>query len=111
MPRVRLGELAPKIVALDDDLARGLTRRLADEIVLLVERALRDLGVDDADVVLGGGMLADGGPLYRLVAERFARDPIVPELPPVAGSVLAALDAAAQRRFRVAFRGWKPSGG
>jgi N-acetylglucosamine kinase-like BadF-type ATPase len=110
LPRTRLGELAPAIVASEDAVARELTNRLADEIVLLVERALRDLELDDADVVLGGGMLESRGRLYELVAARLPGLPIVPELPPVAGAVLAALDAAAAARFRAAFRGWEPDG-
>jgi len=110
MPRSRLGELAPAIVASDDPLAVAVTERLADEIAALVERAVRDLGLTDADVVLGGGMLDTRGRLYDLVAERLPSQPIVPELPPVAGAVLAALDAAAAVRFRDAFRGWEPRG-
>jgi len=110
MPRARLGELAPAIVASDDPIAVEVTRRLADEIVLLVERALRDLSLAKADVVLGGGMLEGRGRLYELVAESLQVEPIVPELPPVAGAVLAALDADAARRFRTAFRGWEPRG-
>jgi N-acetylglucosamine kinase-like BadF-type ATPase len=111
MPRSRLGELAPKVVALAEDaVAIELVHRLADEIVLLVERAFRDLEVDDADVVLGGGMLERRGRLYDLVAEQLPAEPIVPDLPPVAGAVLAALDDAAHPRFRDAFRGWEPRG-
>jgi N-acetylglucosamine kinase-like BadF-type ATPase len=105
-----LGRLAPAIVASDDPLARGLVERLANEIVLLVERALRDLRLDTATVVLGGGLLAGRGPLFDLVAERLPSPPIVPALPPVAGAVLAALEPSAHARFRAAFRGWSPSG-
>jgi N-acetylglucosamine kinase-like BadF-type ATPase len=111
MPRARLGELAPAVVASDDAIARALTQRLADEIVLLVDRALRDLGVDDADVVLGGGMLADRGRLYGLVAEQLPSEPIVSTLPPVAGAVLAALEPRVHARFRDAFTGWTPRDG
>jgi N-acetylglucosamine kinase-like BadF-type ATPase len=110
LPRTRLGELAPAIVASDDAVAHRLTVRLADEIVLLVERALRDLELDDADVVLGGGMLESGGRLVELVTPRLPSPPIVPELPPVAGAVLAALESGAAARFREAFRGWEPRG-
>ena len=110
LPRTRLGELAPGIVASDDRVAQELTGRLADEIALLVERALRDLELADADIVLGGGMLESRGRLYELVASRLPSTPIVPDLPPVAGAVLAALDGDASSRFRVAFRGWEPDG-
>jgi N-acetylglucosamine kinase-like BadF-type ATPase len=109
LPRTRLGELAPAIVGSDDPVARALTERLADEIVLLVERALRDLELADADIVLGGGMLESRGPLYQLVARRLPAA-IVPELPPVAGAVLAALEPQAAARFRAQFRGWEPRG-
>jgi len=111
MARARLGELAPAVVASDDAVALELTQRLADEIVLLVERAVRDLEVFDADVVLGGGMLPQGGRLYGLVAEQLATEPIVPTLPPVAGAVLAALDGTAHARFREAFTDWTPRNG
>jgi N-acetylglucosamine kinase-like BadF-type ATPase len=111
MDRSRLGELTPKVVELTGDpIANVLVRKLAEEIVLLVERAFRDLELDDADVVLGGGMLERRGRLFELVAERLPVAPIVPELPPVAGAVLAALDGDAHDRFRAAFRGWEPRG-
>jgi N-acetylglucosamine kinase-like BadF-type ATPase len=111
LSRARLGELAPAVVASDDAIALELTQRLADEIVLLVERALRDLELADADVVLGGGMLAERGRLYGLVAEQLAGEPILPTLPPVAGAVLAALRLDAQERFRTAFADWTPRHG
>ena len=60
---VRLGELAPAVVAAAGDgdaVARALVERLANEIVLMVRRALADLELEEADVVLGGGMLARG---------------------------------------------------
>jgi N-acetylglucosamine kinase-like BadF-type ATPase len=114
MSDVRLGELAPAVVsaaAEGDAVARGLVERLADEIALMVRRAIADLGVSTVDVVLGGGMLADGrGPLYDLIVAALPSGarPLVPVLPPVAGAVLAALDAvdapaAAGERVRAAF--------
>jgi N-acetylglucosamine kinase-like BadF-type ATPase len=114
MRDTRLGELGPRIVELasDDVIARSLVRRLVDEIVLLVERARRDLDVVDADLVLGGGMLAPRGPFFELVAGALpsGMTPVVPELPPVAGAVLAALEGDAAVRFRAAFEGWEPRG-
>jgi N-acetylglucosamine kinase-like BadF-type ATPase len=108
MSRSRLGELAPAIVALEDDVvAQRLVQRLVDEIVLLVERSLRDLGIDDADVVLGGGMFQ--GSFLDRVRERLPAS-VVPTLPPVAGAVLAALDGGARDRFRTSFAGWTPDG-
>jgi N-acetylglucosamine kinase-like BadF-type ATPase len=104
-----LGALAPAIVDSDDPLALELVERLADEVVLLVERALRDLGLDIATVVVGGGLLAGRGRLFDLVAARLPAAPVVPDVPPVAGAVLAALHAAgapadAGERLRAAFR-------
>lgn len=100
LPGSRLAELAPLVVEAagrGDGVAVGLVDRLAAEIGLLVERALRDLRVDAADVVLGGGMLRPGdGPLHDRVLARLPAGvrPIVPSAPPVLGAVLAALDDA-----------------
>ena len=98
-PGARLGEIAPAVLgaaAAGDAVASRLVERLAGEIVLLVERACRDLGVDDVDAVLGGGMLAGRGYLHGLVVSRLpaAAAPVTPSLPPVVGSALAALEAA-----------------
>jgi N-acetylglucosamine kinase-like BadF-type ATPase len=96
---VRLGEVAPAVIAAavdGDAVARQLVERLANEIVLMVRRALTDLGVEAADIVLGGGMLAtDDGLLRELVVGGLpaGANAVVPDAPPVAGAVLAALDA------------------
>lgn len=116
----RLGELAPAVVraaAAGDAVAGELVARLAEEIVLLATKALRDLGLADerADVVLGGGMLQGGsGPLHEavvsLLRERApAARAVVAIDPPVVGAALAALDAAgapgtAGPRLRAAVR-------
>jgi N-acetylglucosamine kinase-like BadF-type ATPase len=114
----RLGELAPAVVAAAGDgdaVARRLIERLAEEIVLMVVRALADLGVDSADVVLGGGMLRGGrGFLYDQVVERLGRQaplarPVAAVDPPVVGAALVALEAAgapatAVQALRAAFR-------
>jgi N-acetylglucosamine kinase-like BadF-type ATPase len=98
--QARLGELAPLVVdtaATGDAVARGLVDRLATEIGLLVARAFRDLQIQAADVVLGGGMLQQGaGLLHELVLERLpgGATPVVLREPPVLGAGLAALDAA-----------------
>ena len=115
IPFQRLGELAPVVIATaeaGDAVARRLVERLADEIALLVARALADLGVDSADVVLGGGMLRPArGPLHDAVLARLpgGTRPVVVVDPPVVGAALAALDAvgaapAAGERVRAAFR-------
>jgi hypothetical protein len=80
-----------------DAAARGLVERLAGEIALLVARGFRDLELDAADVVLGGGMLRRGEGLLHdeVVARLPARArPVVLRHPPVLGAALAALDAA-----------------
>jgi N-acetylglucosamine kinase-like BadF-type ATPase len=99
LPMSRLAELAPAVIDAaenGDAVAWSLIDLLATEIVLMTLRTLKDLGVKEADVVLGGGMLRGGGLLYRLVAERLplgARPaPALDE--PVLGAALAALDAA-----------------
>jgi N-acetylglucosamine kinase-like BadF-type ATPase len=112
---VRLGELAPAVVAAagqGDAGARALVERLANEIVLMVRRAFTDLELHEAVVVLGGGMLARGeGFLHERVVASLPSGtvPVVPDTPPVAGSVLAALDAVgasedAKRRVREELR-------
>jgi len=108
MRDMRLGELAPAVVELaatGDAVARRLAERLAGEIALLAGKALRDLGLVDADVVLGGGMLR-GGLLVDLVAARLpdGARPVVYAGSPIAGAVLAALDlagASAEAKARI----------
>jgi N-acetylglucosamine kinase-like BadF-type ATPase len=96
----RLGELAPAIVATaaaGDAPASALVERLADEIGLLVARAFADLGLHEADVVLGGGMLRSGeGFFHDAVVGHLPHGarPLVLREPPVLGAALAALDAA-----------------
>ena len=114
---VRLNEIAPLVVdaaAHGDEIARLLVGRLADEIVLMVRRALADLAVARADVVLGGGLLQDRERplLAELVRERLPEGcrAVVLEAPPVLGAVLAALDVAgagddAKRRVRTELDG------
>jgi hypothetical protein len=88
---------------------------------VLVERAVSDLDLFDRpfDVVLGGGMLrpADSavrGCLVTRLSERFpGARPVVPDVSPVAGAVLAALDAVgappeATERVRATFANGYP---
>jgi N-acetylglucosamine kinase-like BadF-type ATPase len=118
LPAGRLGELAPAVIAAAEDgdaVARSLVERLAEEVVLMAARALADLGLERADVVLGGGMLRGGrGLLFEEVVERLRRRapgarPIAATGPPVVGAALVALEAAgataeAAGRLRESFR-------
>lgn len=116
LERTRLGELAPLVVAAaadGDAVALRLVERLADEVALWVARAFRDLGLGAADVVLGGGMLADEhGLLVERVVERLpaGSTPLVLHDRPVLGAALVALDAvgaaeAAKTRLAEELRG------
>jgi N-acetylglucosamine kinase-like BadF-type ATPase len=117
LPHGRVGELAPAVVAAaeaGDAVARRLVDRLAEEVVLLVLRALRDLGLGEAGVVLGGGLLQEtllvDGVVARLRERAPGTSPIVLREPPVLGAGLAALAAAgappeASARLRAAFDG------
>ena len=116
LARSRVAEVAPLVLAAAEDgdaVARSLVDRLAGEIVLMVERALRDLGVTEADVVLGGGMLERGaGLLHELVVAGLPAGarPVVLTERPVVGAALAALDLAgaddaARARLREELRG------
>jgi N-acetylglucosamine kinase-like BadF-type ATPase len=100
VPLGRVAELAPLVVdaaGRGDAVAGALVDRLGTEIGLLVRRAFADLGVAEADVVLGGGMLTAGrGALHERVLERLpdGAAPRVLTAPPVLGAALTALDAA-----------------
>jgi N-acetylglucosamine kinase-like BadF-type ATPase len=111
LSQARLGELAPIVLAAaaqGDAVARELADRLAGEVALMVRRAFRELGLEAADVVLGGGMFqGEATYLTGAVAARLPSGarPLVFAEPPVVGAALAALDAAgaseaAKRRLR-----------
>ncbi|GAA2592389.1 BadF/BadG/BcrA/BcrD ATPase family protein [Actinomadura fulvescens] len=121
----RLTSLAP--VLLDtaeagDRVARGLTDRLGEEIMLLGVTALRrlDLLGSPAEVVLGGGVLTARRPILMDTIERHyaARAPrarlVVADDPPVLGATLLGLDLlgaapAAHQVVRAAFGPpWRP---
>lgn len=99
LPQSRLGELAPLVVAAADEgdaVASQLVDCLAGEVALLARKAMRDLELERADVVLGGGMLRGEPVLVDRVRSLLPVDavPVVLTEPPVTGAVLAALDAA-----------------
>ena len=121
----RLGELAPEVMATaeaGDAVAGRLVERLAEEVVLAALRALRDLELERADIVLGGGLLQRGeGLLHEQIVAWLAQrapeaTPVVASEPPVLGAGLEALDAAgapaeAGRRLRAAVPRRAPTGG
>ena len=104
IPAIRLGELAPVVLALcdEDAVAAEIVRRLADEVVAFACAALRrlELTADDPDVVLGGRLL-------RAVSPRSGRDGslrqftevapharvVVSPSEPIVGAALLGLDA------------------
>jgi N-acetylglucosamine kinase-like BadF-type ATPase len=96
-------ELTPvlfAVAAAGDEVASGLVRRQAEEVVVLAVAAMRRLGVlgEPIPVVLGGGVLTAGHPqLMDEITTLLARgapyaQPIVVSSPPVLGAALLGLD-------------------
>jgi N-acetylglucosamine kinase-like BadF-type ATPase len=103
MPMVRLGELAPVVLALSDgdSVAAEIVERLADEVITFARAALRRLELTEADpdVVLGGRVLRAVAPG---VVETIARgvEQVAPAArvtvarsEPIVGAALLGLDA------------------
>jgi N-acetylglucosamine kinase-like BadF-type ATPase len=120
MDEEALGGLAPTVLSaasqLGDEVAVGIVRHLAEEVVTLAVTALRklDLLVQPAALVLGGGVLTGADPLLH----RFIRDGLtaaaphavirLTTVPPVVGAALLGLDRLratdeAERRLREGF--------
>ncbi len=103
MPMVRLGELAPVVLAACDfdSVAAGIVRRLADEVTAFACAALRRLELSEADpdVVLGGGVLRALAPgVIETIARGIAQVApharvVVARSEPIVGAVLLGLDA------------------
>jgi N-acetylglucosamine kinase-like BadF-type ATPase len=91
IPRPRLGELAPVVLAASDrdPVAATIVRRLADEVIAFALAAVRRLKLARAgsDVVLGGGLLSA---VSSSVVETIARG--IHEVAPSARVVLAPSD-------------------
>ena len=116
-----LRELAPVLLAIareDDEVARDLVRRQAEEICVMAVVVMRRLGLTTraTPVVLGGGLMTARDPLLLAeITERFAAaapkaSVAVVAIPPVAGAALLGLDhvgagADAERRLRAAYDG------
>jgi N-acetylglucosamine kinase-like BadF-type ATPase len=92
----RVTELPPLVFSLagEDEVAAAIIDRLAEEIVAMVRATLRRLGVDGAEVLLGGGMLRRHD--ERLLAGIRAGLPGVTlraeTSPPIVGAALLGLD-------------------
>jgi N-acetylglucosamine kinase-like BadF-type ATPase len=103
IPEVRLGELAPVVLAVcsEDAVAAGIVQRLAEEVIAFACAALRRLSLTgaDPDVVLGGGVLRavpDG--VVEVIARGVAQ--VAPDArvavarsEPIVGAALLGLDA------------------
>ena len=116
-----LRELAPVLLAIareDDEVARDLVRRQAEEICVMAVVVMRRLGLTTraTPVVLGGGLMTARDPLLLAeITERFAAaapkaSVAVVAIPPVAGAALLGLDQVgarpeAERRLRAAYDG------
>jgi N-acetylglucosamine kinase-like BadF-type ATPase len=102
---VRLGELAPIVLAASDEdlVAAGIVGRLADEVIAFARAAIHRLELTgaDPDVVLGGRLLRS---LPRSAVETITRDVqevapdarvLVSPSEPIVGAALLGLDALA----------------
>ncbi|MFF4776815.1 N-acetylglucosamine kinase [Microtetraspora fusca] len=102
LPAEGLHELVPPLLAAarGDAIARGLVERLAEEVTVLGEVAMRRLGLleEPCEVVLGGGVLTAGDELLMSLVERgyAERAPhavlVVADVPPIVGAALLGLD-------------------
>jgi len=119
IPAARRLEATPvlfAVAAAGDEIAFGLVRRQAEEVVVMAEVAMRrlDLLTEPVDVILGGGVLTAG---HRQLTDQIEQDlkavaPLavarVVRTPPVVGAALLGLDhtgapAAAHARLRAGF--------
>ncbi len=107
IPEIRLGELAPVVLAAsaEDPVAAGIVDRLTDEVIAFASAALRRLELTeaDADVILGGGILRSVAPsVIEAIAAGVgevapdARVRLAPSAP-IVGAALLGLDALGAR--------------
>ncbi|MFD0664002.1 BadF/BadG/BcrA/BcrD ATPase family protein [Thermocatellispora tengchongensis] len=103
VPMDRLNDLSPwvfRVAAGGDATAVALVLRLAEEVTLFAEVAMRRLDLLDTptEVVLGGGVLAAADPLLigrigELLALRAPQaKPLITGTPPIVGAALLGLD-------------------
>jgi N-acetylglucosamine kinase-like BadF-type ATPase len=105
MDPVRLGELAPVVLAAcdEDSVAADIVRRLAEEVIALARAALHRLALTgaDPDVVLGGGLLRALSPrVVEIITQGVQEvapnaDVLVAPGDPIVGAALLGLDALA----------------
>jgi N-acetylglucosamine kinase-like BadF-type ATPase len=105
IPKTRLGELAPVVLAAsgEDPVATDIVSRLADEVIAFARAALHRLELTgaDADVVLGGGILRSVAPsVVKAIAKGIAEVApkarvLVAPSEPIVGAALLGLDAQA----------------
>ncbi|WP_084511874.1 N-acetylglucosamine kinase [Agromyces subbeticus] len=104
--QTRLHEIVPILfdaAALGDRIAGDIVERQAREVIAMATIALDRVGLNDtdADVVLGGGVLAADYPMLSeavrngIAATHPQANVIVPELSPLAGSILLSFDELA----------------
>lgn len=101
--RRRFSELSPIVLAeaAHDEVAAGIVRRLADEVVTFVRVALERIAPvpEPPDVVLGGGVLQSRNELLLGAIDSgleridLPHTLVVVDAPPVVGAALRALDA------------------
>ena len=119
-----LNGLAPVLLRAaeqDDQVARTVVKRLAEEISVMAITAMRrlDLLALATPVVLGGGVVTARNPLLMdgvtaRIAEAAPRALVrVIDVPPVVGAALLGLDhvqapPVAETRLRAAYDGWRP---
>ncbi|WP_309103593.1 BadF/BadG/BcrA/BcrD ATPase family protein [Microbacterium sp.] len=103
LDQTRLHEIVPilfQAASLGDRVAQQIVERQAQEVVAMARVALDRVGLHDteADVVLGGGVLAADHPLLSdavragIAATHPLARVIIPDLSPLMGSILLALD-------------------
>jgi len=97
-PIAQVAALAPVVLRAaeaDDAAAREIVTRAAQELALAVRAVQRRLALDDAAIVLGGGLLASASVLRQALVPLLGAELVVaPRHPPVVGAALLARAAA-----------------
>jgi N-acetylglucosamine kinase-like BadF-type ATPase len=100
VPHARIGELSRVVYALaeaGDEVASSIVDRLADEVAAFARAAIERLGLhgEPVEVVLGGSLMRSA-PVRLAARVRSALGDaavvLIPDVPPIAGAALLALD-------------------